>query len=491
MTALPQFDELYCISDLHLGGRDGFQVFREGELLAAFFGHITALDPAKRVVLIVNGDFIDYLAEAQGRRTYLDTAGAAGTLERVFDEPAFAPALAALGSYVRTDNRFLAVTLGNHDLELALPEASEALLGLLARNDPAALGRIHLAFDGTGFGALVGGGKSPARVLAVHGNEADPFNVTDHEALRQAARDLRRGRIPPVWKPNAGTKLVVDLMNDIKAEHPFIDLVKPEFAAAVPILVALRPALLGRVKDLLPSVGSLIRTRVRSGFGLLAEDSAPSGPGTPASAPPVPGTLRRTFIQAQVSDLLEAADRRLAEGVDPVALAGSRQEDLLGVWGLIADLALDRDPAENLRQSLLRWLAHTPSGALGEEDGVFAELGREAGPAVDVVLTGHTHKPRAIRRRNGGLYYNSGSWIDRIELNRADLAPGRFEQVYGALAGRQALTDVPGLILRRPVVVHLAPTGKGGRVLGRLCTVSLNGGVELEEIKDSVMEVQG
>ena len=40
---------------------------------------------------------------------------------------------------------------------------------------------------------------------------------------------------PHRWRPNAGTRLVVEVMNNFKRRYPFVDLLKPEATAAVPM----------------------------------------------------------------------------------------------------------------------------------------------------------------------------------------------------------------------------------------------------------------
>jgi hypothetical protein len=62
-TCIPQFDELYSISDLHLGGEPGFQIFGSGKELAWLIRHLGAERPERtRVALVINGDFVDFLA---------------------------------------------------------------------------------------------------------------------------------------------------------------------------------------------------------------------------------------------------------------------------------------------------------------------------------------------------------------------------------------------------------------------------------------------
>ena len=129
------------------------------------------------VALVINGDMVDFLAEP-GAEAF-DPGGAIQKLDRIAGDAAFAPVWKALKKFVRTKDRRLIITLGNHDLELALPWVREHLLGLIAGDDDAARGRVVLAFDGTGFLCRVGN----ATVLCLHGNEVDDWNVTDFETI--------------------------------------------------------------------------------------------------------------------------------------------------------------------------------------------------------------------------------------------------------------------------------------------------------------------
>ncbi len=46
--------------------------------------------------------------------------------------------------------------------------------------------------------------------------------------LRRIASDITQGRQVTEWTPNAGSKLVIHVMNEVKRKHAFIDLLKPE-----------------------------------------------------------------------------------------------------------------------------------------------------------------------------------------------------------------------------------------------------------------------
>ena len=63
MLALPELDELYVVSDIHMGGAPGFQILREGPRLGKLITKLATTRPGERVGLVLNGDVIDSLAE--------------------------------------------------------------------------------------------------------------------------------------------------------------------------------------------------------------------------------------------------------------------------------------------------------------------------------------------------------------------------------------------------------------------------------------------
>jgi hypothetical protein len=101
---LAEFDEVHVISDLHLGGRPGFQMFGSTAELAWLIGDLRQR-PAGRVALVINGDYVDFLAQAPALP--FDPEGAADKLTAIANEPAFAPVFDALREFTATDNRQL------------------------------------------------------------------------------------------------------------------------------------------------------------------------------------------------------------------------------------------------------------------------------------------------------------------------------------------------------------------------------------------------
>lgn len=476
-TYPPRFDELYCISDLHLGGRKGFQIFDQSPLLVALIEYLAARPSKKNVVLVVNGDTVDFLAE--DAPAYFDAEGSPRKLARIFQDPAFSPLWEALSRFVNTPNRWLAITLGNHDLELALPEVRQLLSGTLSGGSDEARSRILLCFEGTGFLCRVGG----ATVLCLHGNEVDPWNATDHERLRRISRDLNRGYPFEPWAPNAGTKLVIDIMNQVKRTWPIVDLLKPEAQAAIPVLVSLDPSQLQQVARIAPVLLKLagdttLRRRnllsVEEALPLLGADDEISEEAaldhllapafSPGSSRTVPGS----------DGLLREAMGRIERGED--ALASARRQggaQTLGTLGLIWDLIRGRDADRNLREALQAWLAEDRSFDHDHADFTYRRINAKVGSSVDFLLTGHTHQVKALPRGGGGsqrgAYFNSGTWVRLIRLTEEMLADDRrFAHVLKVFRQNSlaALDSAPDLVIRHPAVVAIRE--RGGRSHGEL-----------------------
>jgi UDP-2,3-diacylglucosamine pyrophosphatase LpxH len=453
----PQFDELYSVSDLHMGGETpGAQIFASGDELAALIQYVRD-QPAERVVFVINGDAVDFLAEPDAKA--FDPDGAETKLNRIIDNPSFKEAWTALSEFIRKDNRYLAITLGNHDLELALPWVRARLLNRLAGDDAAARGRIFLAFDGAGFRCRVGS----AEVLCVHGNEVDDWNVTDYEAIRRMARDLQQGQLnqsATPWIPNAGTHLVIDAMNDIKRGYPFVDLLKPEKEAVLPALLAVAPEKADRIRAALPVLWQLTRDKIRRAIGFLggAEEEKPA----PTGAPRGP-RLTRGSAQATRDLLLARTEGRFRDGVKPLDLVPSDSYGAyLGGPGAILKFITGADRSEVLREALDQ-LWKDRSFEPAQSDDTFERLDEAIGANFDFILAGHTHLRRSLKRRKArGWYFNSGTWARLIKLEARTLADAdEFAKVFAALkAGTmQALDDYPDLVMRQHTVVAIRPDG--------------------------------
>lgn len=477
---LPTFDELHVISDLHLGGKTGFQIFNAGAEVRWLIDRLAVESPEKRIALLVNGDLVDFLAEENAR--CFDPENAVKKLERIAGDPAFAPVWQALQRFVQKKGRRLIVNLGNHDVELALPWVRSRMLELLSGGDEAACGRIVLTFDGAGYLCRVGN----ATILCVHGNEVDDWNVTDHETIRRIGRDVVHGRPVESWIPNAGTQLVIEVMNGLKRRYPFIDLLKPEAQGVVPTLLALAPDQRDKLLGIAGTARRLVWDKIKRSTGLLgaAEGSQAEAP----AARPVRVAALAGDSRDQAEILLLETEERLRRDVKPMALIdGDEQGSYLGGFTALKRLIQGQSPAEVLREALEN-LREDRSFEPQTEDDTYKSLDSQVGEEVDFVVAGHTHLERALKRKKGrGFYFNTGTWVRLIRLEKHVLEDaGKFGQVFdifkqGTMA---ALDDFPGLILRRLTVASFQV--EGGKTQGELRHVEPGaGGLTLTAVPGS------
>lgn len=490
---LLQFDSLHVVSDLHLGGAPGFQIFKAGETFRKFVDQLRISPPDKpdqRIALLINGDLVDFLAEDNS--SAFDPAGAVTKLERIVGDPAFVPVWTALRAFVATKNRWLLINLGNHDLELALPWVREKLLSILAGDDDdAARGRIRLAFDGTGIRCRVGNRKigEEVEILALHGNEVDNWNVTDFERLRRMGLDLMLGRPVDTWVPNAGSQLVIDVMNSLKRRFPFIDLLKPEQQAVLPILFALAPDQRDKLMAIAAVASRLGWDTFRRSTGWLgqADPSLTGLPGTVDEISMLPDHLRMGMSHQDFkATLLDDTENRFNQRVDPMTLVSlDQQGNYLGLTGAFGKWFGGSDPAEVLREALEN-LQNDESFNVKVEDDTFRRLDEKVGDGPTFVVAGHTHLERALPRKQGrGWYFNSGTWVRLIQLKPEVLNDKvRFRETFEAFRGNMAALDAkPDLVVQRLTVVHFSTDA--GKAFGELQHVTI------EKNKLNVASVQG
>jgi UDP-2,3-diacylglucosamine pyrophosphatase LpxH len=453
-------DEAVVVSDLHLGGEAPFQIFNQGATLAALIYDLASRQSGRRA-FIINGDFIDFLAESPS--LHFDPIGAPQKLRRIAQDPAFEPVFEALARFVRSPGCLLGVVLGNHDIELALPWVRQELQRLLCGSDDAAAGRLLWALDGQGLLLRLGEPQGP-RVLCTHGNEVDGWNVVEHEVLRKVGRAGQRDEAFDLsYKPNPGSRMVVDVMNTIKHRFPFVDLLKPETSAVMPILATLEPSLVQSLTNIAQFAAGKAANDRRIAAGLLGADSIGSGE---ASGSDAANGMKRAVAKTELqsakrqaaADLLDAAEANLRAGQVAVdLLAAAERQETLGLWDAGKRYALSGfDKVEGLRGQL-SGLAKDRSFDLSDEDDTYREMSARVSTTIDYLVTGHTHLARAISRDFARSYYfNTGTWARVFRLDNTVLSdPAAFRSVYTALSAGTlaALNSAPGIV---PVPPHFA-----------------------------------
>ena len=419
---LPSFDDLYVISDLHMGGEPGFQILQHTNRLAGFIHRLASQTPERRLALVLNGDVIDTLAE--DKKTvpdYVAMQDAPQVVAGIIDRDAFSGIWQALVDFVRTPNRHLVIVIGNHDIELALPAVQRMLTARLVGDKPAARAQLEFSTTGGGYPCKVG----DKRVFCTHGNETDAWNYNRYEALAQLGRHVDVGKPLDNWQANAGTRIVKEVMNEVKTRYKWIDLLKPENKAMLGgVLLTLDPRQARKLADII----AILPDRVTAGFD---RDSRLGGAeATPADAPVSPfdqmlGPHLQQLRPAQgaspaprADDMLLAAESALQDGLG----ASSANESTLGsfqlIWDRMTGWLTGMPKEEALRRALLDWLDGDRSfdptyGKQADDKAIVASI---AFAAADFIVAGHIHLARDIDLGNGRRYLNSGTWIRLIHL---------------------------------------------------------------------------
>jgi UDP-2,3-diacylglucosamine pyrophosphatase LpxH len=450
----PTVRTIFVISDLHLGGEPepahrGFRICTHEAELAGFIDSITGLEgPA--IELVINGDVVDFLAERINDTAPYWTAfhypeqAAVDCLDRIANRSA--DVFSALKGFLGKGHR-LVILPGNHDIELNLPAVRRRL-------------REHVGAARGGDYEFIAHGEAyrVGDVLVEHGNRVDDMNFVDYQVLRRLCGLVSRGlavREEFLFEPPAGSKLVVEVINDIKKKYSFIDLLKPEAEAAFPVILALEP---GRRRELLKIASALAEGRARRKQQLRRYDSNISARDD-ASTSEAGGPARNELEEI----LLRTVGR--ADFAKPAAEGDTGEISVLDSGRSFASLLLgDRDETweprlHDLFDALRAFQSTNSFDRSVETEAVYLDEARNLayGPVRHVAF-GHTHLAKQVPLRDGGFYFNSGTWADILELPRAILDPTRR---FGPLAELEQLVrdlaanDFSRYVLFRPTYVYI------------------------------------
>lgn len=385
-------NSLFVISDLHLGGEPGFQICsQDGQVrLADFIQYVAAQKTDDQDVhLVLNGDIVDFLAEQEFSSFTGDDATARAKLTEIIKNTR--QVWDSLRHFVAVGAR-LTVMLGNHDIELSLPGARKLLMDTIGE------GRVEFIYDNQ---ALVVG-----PVLIEHGNRYDGWNVVSHDALRAIRSAMSRGEKPLEYLGPAGSQLVQSVMNPIKAQYPFVDLLKPENSGMLPILAVLDPAAMKNVARLATLAAKSKQARFdENGIPLDQQNIAAVG-------------------QSLQDDSLKFA-LSLAGMDDPQNIAAMGEAK--GFWERLQNAASEaaKNAQLNMLLRALRHYAETARQAfdVGHEDrGYLLPANAAATNGHKIIIYGHTHLAKRVNLdKPGTLYLNTGTWADLMKLPDAIL----------------------------------------------------------------------
>lgn len=442
-SKFPKFDEIHVISDIHMGGKQGFQILRETKRLSGYIDWVKSQCKEGNIALVLNGDVFDTLAE--DIRGYVAIDDAIQTIERIINDNAFSGIWNALSDFVKTERRTLVFVIGNHDIEIAFPHVQNFILWRLAGDDLTQRARVVFSTIGAGYTCTVGG----STVYCTHGNEVDDWNINRYEDLSRVSRRVNVD-LPfshDEWHANAGTRMVKEVMNKVKQQYKWIDLLKPETSAAVGTLLALEPSMLGEIKNLIPILGEKNRASSeidqRLSTNALSSDSVQSNSNLVTvdqllGKNVLAGINEPSHIKQSVDDMLDLAEGNLG---DRSKLIVPHQEQLGTsqlVWDRLTSWFTDVSKSESLRRALLDWLENDKTFDICDQDETYKRIVEKVGRSIDFIITGHTHLERAIDMGGGRFYFNTGTWIRLLRFTQAMLKDETsFVPVYQLLANNQ------------------------------------------------------
>lgn len=400
---------VFVISDLHLGGAEGFQICSaEGRgRLTQFIDWVAAqrCDDTE-IQLVLNGDIVDFLAEedeAGGFSAFvIDESKARRKLKRIEEE--CESVLAALRRFAAAGNK-LTLLIGNHDVELSLPAVRRAFLSLLGE------ARIEFLYDNEAY--------SIGPVLIEHGNRYDAWNMVNHDELRQVRSQLSRAETPTTFAAQPGSELVARVMNPVKKKFSFVDLLKPETGGVVPILAVLDPGLWREA-------GTSMRQSVAAWYrGRFNEEGLPERSDYVAASFPdkVPSTQSHELPE-NLRAGLDAADATLADALPHNGQVGRAKD--VAIAGLLKAFRSWRGKADL-------------TFSVEHEDDEYLKPAREHAKHFRVVVFGHTHLAKRIDLGSDALYLNTGAWAD---VMRIPAVVYEGDEVAGAQALTRFLEDV-------------------------------------------------
>lgn len=455
--------DIYIISDLHIGGElpqigkpRGFRLCTNIELLAQFVNELANVRD-RSVELVINGDMVDFLAEQEFDSFTEDPQKAVAKLKAIIERDM--PFFLALKNLLKSGHR-LTLLLGNHDIELALPEVRQYFENFIEAYN----GRYLFIPDGEAY--TIGN-----EVIIEHGNNYDDWNKVDFEGLhrlrqQQSRKEPLLGKI--AFKPPKGSALVTNIINKIKGQYQFIDLLKPENEAVLPILLALDPSLRGHVLTVMQYYFGLKNTNDREIGGQTTLKTSERGifssnDNSDQAESELNNELEKMLGGKKARQDFEKDTETKPENGEITVRERGWLETFSQTTGLFKLLIADSSSGvENRLHALwnaLRVLQQDRSFDPSIETLTTYQKAAEklAQNGFKYIVFGHTHFARCVALpRHNATYFNSGTWADLMQFPKEIIAED-YNSVLPQL--KKFVTNLSQNILNiyfKPTYVHLS-----------------------------------
>lgn len=420
------------LSDTHLGNGQGYDIFAGAAALPAFLDSFP--DPIR---VVINGDVVDFLMNEDPLK--LQVSRAVQQAKAIVENPATLDTLHALGRVLAKGGTVF-LRLGNHDVEMVLPEVQALFRASL--NQPAEIAKRLVFQTGEDPMILEVGG---ARLLVAHGEHNDAWNRIDYASLEN-----RDGDDYPDFVYPPGSKLVKEMLNPLKREFGlrFADLIKPDMQGGFLTVLGVHPQAAKTVAGQ-ANIFSL-------GWQLLKRMSGPFTFGEEEEDLKLAARVDEAGLTPEEADALEAilGDGPLSFGGDDPA--GDAALTKLGRVGMKLYAAAHRTMVGREAEDFFE---------LDPEATEWADAVRLAGKyGVGAVITGHTHAARWAQRL-GLAVVNTGTWIWLMSPPAPDAPVSEWEHFLRRLRANPNLEPRPGepeLLQTIFTAAVLEPAEEGG-----------------------------
>ena len=363
-----QTHDAIVISDLHLSSeKPGQGLSGDDAALEQFL--LWAVDQTQNCILVLNGDVLDFLfAESNpgldAAKLEMETAAIIERHEAVFK---------ACGKVACSPLHSLVILSGNHDPELIFQGVRNKIERALSVKSQ----RPHVAWlvYGEALSLTIGNVKA----LIEHGDRLDSWNEIDRDLLSSAASLGSRGLLRyHEYVPPLGSRLVSEHLLNLRKDFPWVELLKPEREAMVPLL------------------------RYVTSLSKKAEHA---------------GALELYFLAETKTKLT-----RLRQKLDPAVRFRKEEEKEISIGGKIKRMAqaiLD-SRGELKRSELIKELQQaSKNDTFFKEDVADGDYNSDLEFLLrngsNLLIHGHTHSAKAYQV-DSGLYLNSGTWARLLKL---------------------------------------------------------------------------